>query len=182
MSSEPEMFEALYRATRADLLAYALRRSANAEDAADVLSETYLTAWRKLEEIPSGDDARLWLFGVARNVLRRSADRHRSSDALAQRLASELRNAPLAEPVAYADPTIRTLRAGLASLGARDREIVTLTAWEGLTPRQIAAVMDMPTNLVRARLHRVRSRLRARVTEAQLTEPRPRAMIVEREG
>ena len=40
-----------------------MRRAANAEDAADVLSETYLIAWRKLEKIPPGDSARLWLFG-----------------------------------------------------------------------------------------------------------------------
>lgn len=42
-----------------------LRRSKSPEDAADVLVETYLIAWRKLDAVPRGDEARLWLFGVA---------------------------------------------------------------------------------------------------------------------
>lgn len=50
------MFEQLVRETRSDLLAYALRRAASREDAADVLAETYLIAWRKLEKIPPGSN------------------------------------------------------------------------------------------------------------------------------
>ena len=49
-----ENFEQLFRDTRTDLLAYVLRRSRNAEDAADVLAETYLIAWQKLEKVPKG--------------------------------------------------------------------------------------------------------------------------------
>jgi RNA polymerase sigma-70 factor (ECF subfamily) len=44
-----------------------LRRTDNADDAADVIAETFLTAWRRLDEIPAGDQARLWLYGVARH-------------------------------------------------------------------------------------------------------------------
>jgi DNA-directed RNA polymerase specialized sigma24 family protein len=50
-------FERLFRETRADLLAYTVRRSQSVEDAADVLAETYLVAWRKLEVIPTGEGA-----------------------------------------------------------------------------------------------------------------------------
>jgi RNA polymerase sigma-70 factor, ECF subfamily len=153
------MFEQLVRETRSDLLAYALRRAANREDAADVLAETYLIAWRKLENVPPGDNARLWLFGVAANVLRRGAQRHRSSETLIQRLAREPPDNVQIESDGPEDRTISSLRAGLATLPARDREILTLTAWEGLTPKQIAVVTGIPTNLVRVRLHRARSRL-----------------------
>jgi RNA polymerase sigma-70 factor (ECF subfamily) len=53
---EPRLaFERLFRDTRTDLLAYILRRSPTAEDAANVLAETYLVAWRKLDAIPKGD-------------------------------------------------------------------------------------------------------------------------------
>jgi DNA-directed RNA polymerase specialized sigma24 family protein len=71
-------FEQLFRNTRSDLLAYILRRSRNAEDAADVLAETYLIAWQKLEKVPKGERTRLWLFGVARNLLMKGASRRHS--------------------------------------------------------------------------------------------------------
>jgi hypothetical protein len=50
-----------YRTYRAD---YALRRTLSPDDAADILAETFLVAWRKLDQVPSGPDARLWLFGL----------------------------------------------------------------------------------------------------------------------
>jgi RNA polymerase sigma-70 factor, ECF subfamily len=172
------LFEQLVKDTRDDLLAYAMRRASNAEDAADVLSETYLIAWRKLEKIPGGDNARLWLFGVAGNVLRRGAERHRSSEALIERLAREPQDTAQIESAEREDHTIRALRAGLATLSARDREILTLAAWEGLTPKQIATVTGLPTNLIRVRLHRARSRLKRRLTRAQATTCDPEASIL----
>ncbi|HEY3140934.1 MAG TPA: sigma factor, partial [Acidimicrobiales bacterium] len=80
MSVEPDMwghvgsrrreeFEELYRAQVRSLLAYALRRVDHPEQAADVVAETMLVAWRRLDQVPPGDEARLWLFGVARRVL-----------------------------------------------------------------------------------------------------------------
>jgi DNA-directed RNA polymerase specialized sigma24 family protein len=68
-------FSALYHATHLDLLAFLLRRTPTAEDAPDCLAETYLIAWEKRERIPEGDGARPWLFGVARNVMRRGRER-----------------------------------------------------------------------------------------------------------
>jgi RNA polymerase sigma factor (sigma-70 family) len=158
-----EGFEELFRDTRTDLLAYIMRRSQSAEDAADVLAETYLIAWRKLDAIPTGERARLWLFGVARNLLLKGASRRRSRHALVERLAGELRSAhPLHAPVE--DERSRALGAALVALPERDREILMLTAWEGLTPKQIAAVVGTPVNTVRVRLHRARTRLKRDLT------------------
>jgi RNA polymerase sigma-70 factor (ECF subfamily) len=53
----PSRFEQLFRNTRHDLLAYAVRRSQSADDAADVVAETFLIAWRKLDSIPHGEAA-----------------------------------------------------------------------------------------------------------------------------
>jgi DNA-directed RNA polymerase specialized sigma24 family protein len=72
-------FEQLYRETRTDLLAYIVRRSQSAADAADVLAEI---AWQKLDAIPPGERARLWLFGVARKLLMAGGRRSRSRSAL----------------------------------------------------------------------------------------------------
>jgi DNA-directed RNA polymerase specialized sigma24 family protein len=66
--TDKERFEALYRGTYSDLLAYLVRRTESSEDAADALAEAYLVAWEKLDAIPAGDGARLWMFGVARNL------------------------------------------------------------------------------------------------------------------
>jgi RNA polymerase sigma-70 factor, ECF subfamily len=156
-------FEQFFRDTRTDLLAYILRRSQSAEDAADVLAETYLVAWKKLDAVPTGEGARLWLFGVARNLLLKGASRRGSGRALVERLAAELRRAQ-APHAPVEDERSDALRAALASLAERDREIVMLTAWEGLTPKQIAAVLGTPVNVVRVRLHRARKRLKRKLS------------------
>jgi RNA polymerase sigma factor (sigma-70 family) len=167
-------FEQLFRDTRTNLLAYIMRRSQNAEDAADVLAETYLIAWQKLDAIPTGELARLWLFGVARNLLLKGASRHRSRHALIERLAGELRSVqPSHAPVE--DVRSAALRAALAGLQERDREILMLTAWEGLTPKEIAVVLGTPVNIVRVRLHRARARLKRDL-------PTPRRPIAPRAG
>jgi RNA polymerase sigma-70 factor, ECF subfamily len=173
-------FEHLFRATRADLLAYLLRRSPTAEDAADVLAETYLVAWRRLDRIPDGDRARLWLFGVARNLLLKSAGRRRSAGRLVERLAGELRAAqPLHARVE--DERGELIRAALDALPERDREILTLTAWEGLTPKQIGVVIGTSANVVRVRLHRARARLRRDLSPLRQVTRRAEYVALERD-
>jgi RNA polymerase sigma factor (sigma-70 family) len=156
-------FEQLFRDTRSDLLAYLLRRSRSAEDAADLLAEIYLIAWQKLDAIPTGERARLWSFGVARNLLLQGASRRRSGDLLVERLAGELRSREAAKPPPD-DERVAILRHALAALPERDREILTLAAWEGLKPKQIAAVTGSSANVVRVRLHRIRTRLQQQLS------------------
>jgi RNA polymerase sigma factor (sigma-70 family) len=168
-----ERFDELYRATRKDVLAYLTRRTGDPEHAADMLAETYLIAWRKLPEIPDGHEGRLWLFGVARHLLLKNADQRRSHDVLVQRLASELQ-ITLGASTPVEDHRAAALREGVASLPDKEREIVLLTAWEGLTPRQIAAVTGTSANVVRVRLAHARSKLRRRLACLQPpAAPRP---------
>jgi RNA polymerase sigma-70 factor (ECF subfamily) len=172
-------FEQLFRQTRIDLLAYILRRSQSVEDAADVLAETYLIAWQKLDVIPTGDRTRPWLFGVARNLLVKGATRRRSHHALIERLASEMR-ASRSIPWSDGDTRIPALRAALGGLSETDREILTLTAWEGLTPKQIARVMGVSANVTRVRLHRARRRLRRRLSPQRAGSCRAEYVAIER--
>jgi len=155
-------FRRLFADTERELLAYALRRVDRPEDAADVVAETFLVAWRRMDTVPAGDEARLWLYGVARRQL---ANQHRGElrrSRLADRLRAEL-------PVAVAsarspeDHRVAAVRAALAHLEEEDREILRLSSWEGLTPSEIAAVMGLPGVTVRSRLHRARKRLRTEV-------------------
>ena len=165
-------FEDLFRRTRIDLLRYLTRRARSPEEAADLLAETYLVAWRRLEAIPAGVEARLWLFGVARNLLKKGTSRTRTAELLVERLAIELRAARQVGEGATEDRT-HLVRAALAQLGELDREILMLTAWEGLAPGQIADVIGMSANRVRVRLHRARAKLGRELRPVTPTPHRP---------
>ncbi len=154
-----EAYRRLYDANVRAILGYALRRTTSPEDAADVTAETMLVAWRRLHEMPAGDDARLWLYGVARRVLanqRRGSERR---DRLGARLREQLTTVSPDPTDAVADRL--GVRAALGRLGASDRELLELTAWEGLEPREVAEVLGIPARTVRTRLSRARARLRA---------------------
>jgi len=152
-------FERLFRDTRDDLMAYLVSRCRDPQQAADLFSETYLIAWQKLSSVPSGEHARLWLFGVARNLSLKGFRQRRIADALVERLGAELLVAASAETVVDENAD-EALHAALGALPERDREILLLTAWEGLTPSQIATVVETSANVVRVRLHRARARVK----------------------
>ena len=160
-----EEFEQLFRETRDSLSAYLVSRCHDVELAADLFSETYLTAWQKLDSIPPGDQAKLWLFGVARNLMLKGFRQRRVADALVERLAGELRRVHV-EHAQINDHPSALLHAALDSLSKDDREILMLTAWEDLTPREIAMVMGISANVVRVRLHRARRRVEQRAPAA----------------
>jgi len=162
-------FRTIVESTESDILAYALRRVSRPEDAADVVSETYLVAWRRIEEVPEGEAARLWLFGVARRQLanlRRGQDRQRN---LSERLRGELVAAMPAEP-GSSDREVEIIEA-MARLSDDDREILTLHAWEDLGPSEIARVMGLRRPTTRSRLHRAMKRLRNELGEADSRVP-----------
>ena len=150
-------FARLYDAHFDAVLGYALRRTSRPEDAADVVSETFLVAWRRLRHVPP-DAARPWLYGVARRVLanQRRGDqrRHRLGERLRRDLATAVPD--IGDRVALD----QTVVAAMARLSARDEEVLALHLWEGLEPREIAEVLGLPATVVRPRLSRARSRLR----------------------
>ncbi len=151
-------FGRLYRDQGRAILAYALRRVESPEDAADVVAETFLVAWRRLEEAPVDARARLWLFGVARRVIanlhRSQRRRTRLGDRLAEALRTELATRP-----APAGEAAEILRA-MGGLDDDDRELLLLVSWEELSPGEAAAVLGISSLAARSRLHRARRRLR----------------------
>jgi len=163
VASDRRRFEDIYRTTRVPVLGYLARRTASPEDAADLVADVYLIAWRRIADAPAGDEARLWLFGVARRVLANHSRRRRTETYLASALRTELR---LIEPDVLgsaSDSQREAVRAALAELGARDRELLMLSAWEGLSPAELAVVLARPAALVRVQLHRARRRLREKL-------------------
>jgi len=153
-------FRSLYQHNFASLLAYALRRVAQSDQASDIVAETMLVAWRRLNEVPTGSEERLWLFGVARRVLanqRRGTSRHlRLLDKLSERVSLAVQSADDGVVVIRLD-----LQRAMLGLSDLEREIVELTSWEDLTPSDAAVVLGIPVATARTRLHRARARLRA---------------------
>ena len=155
-----DRFRDLYAAQLRAILGYALRRVPAPEDAADVVAETFLIAWRRRADVPMGGEARLWLYGVARRVLANHLRGERRRSRLGDRLRTELTH-----QVSVPDPAdevvqVRALRTAMARLEPADREVLELTAWEELAPREIAVALDLSPEVVRTRLSRARTRLR----------------------
>jgi RNA polymerase sigma-70 factor, ECF subfamily len=155
-------FERLYRACYRDLLGFALRRTDRPEAAADVVADTFLVAWRRINEIPH-DQARPWLFGVARKVMANHYRADRRSADLAARLRQELTEVTSAEPE-VPDEIGRAFR----TLPDADQELLRLVAWEGLPVDGLAIALDCTVNAIRIRLHRARRRFAAALREPSL--------------
>jgi RNA polymerase sigma factor (sigma-70 family) len=159
-------FAKLYREEGRAILEYSLRRVEDREDAADVVAETFLVAWRRIGEVPLGDGARLWLYGVARltlaNLHRAQRRRTRLGARLAETLRTELSTAP-----APAGEAAEVLRA-VGELGEDDRELLLLVSWEGLSPAEAAKVLGISGLAARSRLHRARRKLRRIMEEREM--------------
>lgn len=91
-------FSQIYQEHEREVLRYALRRCSEPEDAADIVAETFLVAWRRLGDVPLGPEARLWLYGTARRVLANHRRGMGRRSRLADRLREELQRQIPVEP------------------------------------------------------------------------------------
>lgn len=173
-SERQRRFEAVYMAHHGPILGYVLRRTDNPDDAADVIGEVFLTAWRRLDDMPGDDQARLWLYGVARRVLANHHRGERRRSALTERLRADL-------TVAYRPPEftgeLAQLAAALRRLPDPERELLALSAWEGLDNGQIAVVLGCSRNAVRIRLFRARKRFAAELASSRTAPARHRENV-----
>jgi RNA polymerase sigma factor (sigma-70 family) len=160
-------FDELYAAHHQQVLGYLLRRTESTDDAADVFAETFLAAWRRLDDLPDGQQARMWLYGTARRTLANHRRGERRRTALAERLRADLAGSH--QPPEYTGE-LAEISAAFRGLPERDRELLALVAWEGLDPGQIAIVLGCSRNAARIRLHRARRRL---ADELARREPHP---------
>ena len=163
-------FTQLYARFYSPICAYCNRR-VRSEAGDDVVAEVFLTMWRRLDEVPDGDAALVWLYGVAYRVIGhqwRSVSRR-------SRLRSRLQSAE-SRPVVGADDSgrddvdSRRVLAALARLNETDAEVLRLDAWEQLSTVSIAAVLKIEPDAARQRLHRARRHL-AREYDALLSPP-----------
>jgi RNA polymerase sigma-70 factor (ECF subfamily) len=126
----------------------------------DVVAETFLTVWRCLDEVPAGEAALVWVYGVAHRVI----GHQRRSLARRGRLHDRLRTVEF-RPAAAADDTVvdgvesRRILAALARLGRTDGDVLRLVTWEELPVASAAAVLGIEPDTARQRLHRARRNL-----------------------
>jgi RNA polymerase sigma-70 factor (ECF subfamily) len=146
-------FEALFTVHYGPLMRYAARR-VGVDSAQEVVSETFLLAWRRLGDVP--DDALPWLYGAARRVAANEIRRRSRFLRLGER-AAEMHVPERSHPDVVSDQL--RVRAALQGLSERDREVVMLAEWEGLTTSEIATVLACSDSAAKVRLHRARRRL-----------------------
>jgi RNA polymerase sigma-70 factor (ECF subfamily) len=174
------LFRDLYERYHRHVYAYCRRRtSADAVD--DAVSDTFLIAWRRSDQVPLGDEALPWLYGVAFRVLahqwRSAARRGR----LAEKLASlGVSTVSLPEDLLILGHEHRQVLKALGGLRRTDQEILRLTVWEELTQTEIAVVLDIRPAAVGQRLYVARKKL---ADEYKRLENRPvRSRAAEKGG
>jgi RNA polymerase sigma-70 factor, ECF subfamily len=162
-SPDQTRFELVYRDNFRPVLRYALAR-VDPERAKDVVAETFLVAWRRLPELP--DEARPWLFGVARRVIAGEfrSDTRRAALGARLQVVQERPEAQrgLDEDLAERDLVLRAF----ARLSENDREVLRLVTWDDLTPREAADAVSCGRATFTVRLHRARRRFAAALAEA----------------
>ncbi len=164
-------FRAVYGASYQAVLAYCIRRTTTPQDAADAVADTFLVAWRRLDDLPAGDAETHWLLATARRVLSNQRRGERRFVELRARLATEISTHSLSvEMPSEADD--RAFADAFARLTPEERDILGMSAWEELSSEQIGAVLGCSPGAARIRLHRARQRLRRLIdaTEAGFHE------------
>lgn len=150
-----ERLTRLIEANSVDLFRYLLRRVDDAEDAADLLSETMLVTWRRIGALPAGDErARMWMFATARRVLSNHHRGLRRKSALAERLRSEIRSAEAM--VSAHEDDFEFVRQAVMALPPKQREVVTLVHWENFSLTEVADIVGASPSTVRGRYAKAR--------------------------
>jgi RNA polymerase sigma-70 factor (ECF subfamily) len=140
---------------------FALRLTTDPHAAEDLTQETFLRAWPARGRLRDQQAMRVWLFRIAANIWRDRLRRGRSPIAQAEPLGgTELCRQPLPERVAAQRDEAQQARQALNSLPPRQREVLYLNACEELTAAEIADVLDLSREAVKANLSLARKRMR----------------------
>ena len=155
-ADEAQRFTALYREHHALVRDFAGRRL-GADQAQEIVAETFLVAWRRFDDVPGAPLP--WLYRIAlyeiANFRRRQASALRLRDALIENHVSTPIDSEPSEPSELG----HAVAVAFGTLKPRDQEILRLAAWEQLSTVEGAAVLQCSVSAYRMRLHRARIRL-----------------------
>ncbi len=157
--AQEAQFQRLFASHHKAIQRYCLRRLPSSE-ANDAASEVFLVAWRRIDEIPTGDEALPWLYGIGRNVVRNIARSARRKLRLAAKVASLAPSSvPATETIVVRHTEHERALDALARLRPEDQELIRLRTWEELSIRQIASIVGLTERAVESRLMRSRRKL-----------------------
>ncbi|MEV6672177.1 RNA polymerase sigma factor [Streptomyces sp. NPDC051162] len=161
---DPDSFRRLFRAHAQLVHRYALRATGDWATAEDVVSLTFLEAWRLRARLPEEPDgARAWLMGIAVNVQRNTSRAARRHEKALGRMPAKEAVPDIAGEVVDRMAAAEQLTAAKNALGKLrrpEREVVTLCVWSGLSYVEAAQALGVAVGTVRSRLSRARERLR----------------------
>ena len=147
-----------------------LRLVGSVEDTEDILQDSFVRAFEKLDQFQGDSSFYTWIYRIAVNLALSSHRRRRVRSILKPRL-NRRAAAPLGDPADEspdADPAValervereRLVAAALKKLGPEHRAVVVLKDFDGHRYEEISAILDVPIGTVRSRLHRARCELR----------------------
>lgn len=152
-------FRRLYDGHHRAILSYFLRRT-DRDAAYDATEDVYVIAWRRLDSIPEGEMELAWLYTVARGVLANHRRKAARFARLVDRLRRERPEPPLPpEPQVILGEEHRAVLDAMATLSARDQEVLRLAVWEELPHAEIGQILGCSRGAVDVRLHRAMRRL-----------------------
>jgi RNA polymerase sigma-70 factor (ECF subfamily) len=165
VSDHPERrFDQLWRDHAPAVVRYA-RRHVLPDEVEDVVAETFVVAWRRLDEVPAYGLP--WLLGVARHVSANIRRGRRRQEALSDRIAFHRDDEPV-WPEADGEDAVT---AALHRLSDADRELLTLIAWDGLDQAEAAEALGCSRSALKVRLHRARHRFAALLGQGTADPP-----------
>lgn len=181
-NAKERLFRRAYECHYSKIYAYVIRRlhDQSPADAADLASEVFMTAWRKVDKLPPPPEDRLWLYGIARHKL---AHFYRG-ESRKWRLSERLRfNRDCESPQRPPDDKLHEkVRFAIDQLSAKDQEVIRLVMWDELTNREASIVLGCSPNAVAIRLHRAKAHLRPLMSPSAelnlLESPLPRLVAL----
>ncbi len=142
---------------------HCFRLTADRSDAEDATATTFLEVWRHHGRVEVHDGSALpWLYGVATNVCRNLTRKQRRHLRAVARITEPPPQSDHAEAVVErvdAEERMRQVLDAIEHLPQRERDVLALVAWSGLSYEAAAAALDIPIGTVRSRLSRARARL-----------------------
>ncbi|MEN8114973.1 MAG: RNA polymerase sigma factor [Actinomycetota bacterium] len=154
-----DRFRSAYRDHYRQVYVY-FRRRTDVETALDGCSETFLVAWRRIDDLPEAPETLPWLYGVARRVFANQQRSRTRADRLVERLRGfGTSDEPSPEVQVVREPHIQNVLNALDQLKPIDREVLLLSQWEGQSTKEIAAALGCKPHAVDQRIYRAKRRL-----------------------
>lgn len=163
-------FDSLYREHHPYILAYFLRRF-DRETAIDCAADVFTIAWRRLHEVPTGEQTIRWLYGVSRNVSRNQQRSQRRLGRLRARLLGQSAPSPVQPEAKVVDAVdVELVDLAMSHLRFEDRELLHLVTWEELSRADVAEILGCSRHAVDQRIQRAVARLRREYNRASRRE------------